>query len=169
MKSIHLSQNKFAIVSDGDYGRVNQHRWYLFPNGSGKLYAKRNIKLRGDKRQDGHRYTTELLHRFILELKSSDKEQVDHKNGNGLDCRRCNLRLANSNLNNHNRVKGNFTSKYKGVSWDRVNKKWVTFITCKRKTKNLGRFTSEINAARAYNEAASVIYGGDARLNDLNQ
>jgi len=155
-------------VDDRDYERVSQHRWYLFPNGCGKLYAKRNVKLEDSKRGCGRGYTTELLHRFILGLKSGDPIQVDHKNGDGLDCRNCNLRLASSNLNNHNRVKGDFTSKYKGVSWDKVNKKWIAFITRSRKNKNLGRFRCEEDAASAYNVAASTIYGEDARLNNLD-
>jgi len=61
--------------------------------------------------------------------------------------------------------KGNATSKYVGVSLEKTSGKWFSCIYYKKKMYRLGRFTSEIEAALAYNEKALELYGKDVRLN----
>jgi len=167
---IKLTQGKYAIVDNEDYKKVSKYLWYLFPNGSGNLYAKRNVKLELTKKWKDSKKTTQLMHRFILGLDFNDKQQVDHINGNGLDNRKENLRVATSNLNNHNRLKlpPTKTSKYKGVSRCNQTRKWIAFITHYGKSINLGRYDTEIEAALAYNIKAVEIYGDEAVLNALN-
>lgn len=95
---------------------------------------------------------------------------VDHINGNGLDNRRSNLRLATAFQNLANMAIRPHTSQYKGVSYYKHRtsyKKWVAEIRCNRKRVRLGAFESEIEAARAYNEAAKNLFGEFARLNPI--
>lgn len=97
---------------------------------------------------------------------------VDHINGNGLDNRRSNLRLATIQQNACNtpvyKCKGK-TSKYKGVSYDPINKKWKAAIQVDGHYKTLSRHPTEDEAALAYNEAAKVAYGEFARLNVIEE
>lgn len=97
-----------------------------------------------------------LLHRTILGIQGlSHKEVVgDHINGNTLDNRRCNLRLANPSNNSHNSVKSkNSTSQFIGVFYDNsrspTSKKWRSRL--ERNGKNISRFShTEDEAAKLY-------------------
>lgn len=89
---------------------------------------------------------------------------VDHINGNPLDNRRSNLRVCTVKENNWNRKRRvGGTSLYKGVS--RAPNGWFANIWPHGKCRHLGRFKSEIDAARAYDEAAREEYGEFACLN----
>jgi hypothetical protein len=105
------------------------------------------------------------MHRLIAG--AGPKDLVDHHNGNGLDNRRLNLRIAtgSQNLANRWRQRNNRTSQYKGVFWDSHRERWSASIHVKQKTRALGRFTDEANAARAYDRAALDAWGQFARLN----
>ena len=161
MKMIPLSQGKFAKVDEDDFERVNQYKW-SYING----YAQR-----AKYRQDGKRRLYGL-HRFVMGLSMESDLMVDHINGDKLDNRKVNLRICTKGQNNNNHGPknrlGKGTSKYKGVSYkgDTV-KKWRSRITIGRKEINLGRFDSEEEAARAYNEAAKEHFGEFAWLNDV--
>jgi hypothetical protein len=101
------------------------------------------------------------LHRLIMGAKRG--ELVDHINGDTLDNRRSNLRFATKAENSRNaRIKGG-SSRFKGVSFNG----WAAHIRVDGKLKHLGRFATEEEAARAYNEAAIRHFGEFARLNEL--
>lgn len=75
---------------------------------------------------------------------------MDHKNGNRLDNRRKNLRAVTHEQQSHNiRRKGNFTSKHRGVSWDKKTNKWVAYVHFNYKKHIAGYFIDERKAARA--------------------
>lgn len=57
------------------------------------------------------------------------------------------------------------SSDYKGCCWDKSRGKWMAYIQIDEKRKQLGRFDSELEAARAYNHAALEHYGEFAKLN----
>ena len=102
----------------------------------------------------------------ILERKLEKNEEVDHINNNGLDNRRCNLRLATRQQQNMNRKKlKGCSSRYKGVYWAKNRKKWCVRIEFNAKVMFLGYFESEIKAGKAYDEAAIKYFGEFARLN----
>ncbi len=92
--------------------------------------------------------------------------EIDHIDGDPLNCRISNLREATRIQNSFNRTKqANNKSGYKGVSWDKKNKQWVAQIAiCGRQT-NLGRFNRIENAALAYNFAAHKHFGQFAFFN----
>jgi hypothetical protein len=112
MKFIQLTQGKQAIVDDEDFELLSQFKWYAMKSGH-NVYAARG----GGKRR------MELLHRLILGVTDS-KIEVDHINGDGLDNRRSNLRVATHADNQHNPgTPTNNTSGYKGVHWCRTKHK----------------------------------------------
>lgn len=91
---------------------------------------------------------------------------VDHINGNGLDNRRENLRLATARENALNSRPRKGRSKFKGVYLDTLRGNWYVQIRAKGRGRYVGSFWSELDAARAYNKAALEHYGEFARLNE---
>lgn len=107
------------------------------------------------------------LHRLIAA--PPDDLVVDHIDGNGLNNRRNNLRIATRSQNSANagpnrRARGK-TSQYKGVYYDRTRNLWAATIHHQNKTRALGRYATEDEAADAYDKAALDIWGEFARLN----
>ena len=150
-REVQLTQGYVALVDDEDYDRVvAAGPWHIL-NGSGDLiYAKHSL------RSDGSNQALRL-HRFILNAPAG--QQVDHINGDGLDNRRSNLRLATQAQNNANRrSKDGSSSQYKGVCWNKTTGRWAATIC-------LGNFDTEEQAARIYNKFAREVFGEFARLN----
>ena len=160
MKEIFLTQGKVAIVDDADYERVNQYKWCAHKKHSGLFYA-----VRQSPKENGGQ-TLISMSRFILELELGDKRQADHQNHITLDNRRSNLRICTNQRNNMNRkANKNTTSRFKGVSWSKRDKKWYAFIHIAEKTKYLGGFVIEELAALAYDMVAIREHGEFAQLN----
>lgn len=153
VKEIELTQGKVALIDDEDFERVNQFKW-CFNDG----YAKRGIKKNGNVK-------IIRMHRFVVDAPLGT--EVDHRDGNGLNNQRANLRLCSSTENKRNRKKQlrRVTSGFKGVSWDSHKGKWNSNISIDGKNKSLGLFLKEIDAAKAYDCAAIECYGEFARTN----
>lgn len=149
MKRIKLTQNKWAIVDDEDFGRIIQYKWY-FEHG----YARRD--------ENGKNI---YMHRFILGI--DDRRVIDHKNRDGLDNRKENLRICNQSLNCANqRINSANTSGYKGVSWNKTLRYWTASVKLHGKTK-VKYFNVKEDAAKAYNEMALEKFGEYALLNKI--
>lgn len=159
-KEIPLSQGKVTIVDIKDFQYLNQFKWHGFQDPkNGIFYVARNI-WKNNKR------TTISIHREIM--KSPKNMDVDHINGDGLDNRRCNLRICFHYQNMINRGKNiNNTSGYKGVFWHKKIKKWQSRIVKKYKPIHLGYFNSKEEAALAYNKGAIKYFRGFAQLNEM--
>lgn len=158
MKKLLMADgNNFALVDNEDYDLVSQYKWHIC--------KPRNITYA----QSRVGYRSIYMHRVILGL-ISRKEQSDHINGNGLDNRRSNLRQCHQNNNSANAGKYNLKgySQYKGVTYDKSRKEWRSQIRVNYKRINLGKFDTEIDAARAYNGAAKHHFGEFARLNIIS-
>jgi hypothetical protein len=92
--------------------------------------------------------------------------EIDHKDGDGLNNQRYNLRVTTHTQNMKNqRLRSNNTSGYKGVTWHKGAGKWYAQIQVDGKRTYLGLFTILEDAARAYDTAALEHYGEFARLN----
>ena len=91
----------------------------------------------------------------------------DHINHNGLDNRKANLRKATLSQNLCNRKKRNTItrSKYKGLEWDKIQKKWKARIQINNKKIYLGSFPNETHVAKAYDNAAKKYHQKFANLN----
>ena len=159
MKEIPLTRGKVALVDDADFEWLNQTKWHARKNKNGNWYASGYLKKgKGD-------YKSILMHREILRL-TDPKIQGEHKDGNGLNNQRGNLRLATNQQNSMNtKKKKNAASKYKGVSWAKTNSKWVAKIRLNGTLMHLGYFKNEIAAAYAYNNAAIMYFGEFANIN----
>lgn len=159
-----LTQGYVARVDDADYLRVSAYKWcaqVLYrKNGSIRaIYAIRTVR-----KADG-KWTTELLHRFILNV-TDQKIQIDHRDHDGLHNERHNLRVATRAQNNHNgRLQPRNTSGFRGVSFDRRAGNWKACISVGGKNKHLGTFATAEGAARAYDAAAIELYGAFACTN----
>jgi DNA repair exonuclease SbcCD nuclease subunit len=105
-----------------------------------------------------------VLHRVILDAEKG--ELVDHKDGNGLNNRRENIRIVTPQQNQHNRGKHKkLSSRFKGVSWSKADQCWRAFIYFNWQQIYIGRFSDEIEAAKAYDAAALKYHKEYARLN----
>lgn len=154
MRKICLKRGGFCLVDDIDYEALNKFVWDINSN----VYVVRYVP----KFELGNpKPTCERIHREILGLKRHDGIVVDHINGIKTDNRRCNLRICNESQNAMNRgmERGN-KSGYKGVSWDKVNKKWLVVIGYGGgKQKHIGRFLTKEQAYEAYCNAAKELHG----------
>ncbi|MGA2093555.1 MAG: AP2 domain-containing protein [Sedimentisphaerales bacterium] len=157
-RRIYLGEETYAIVDVEDYYRYGKFQWCMGGTGK-KCYAARGV--RG---ADGKLRVT-FLHRLIMNAPKG--KLVDHKNGNSLDDRRANMRLATRKQNMQNRQKTSTktSSRYIGVYFDRARKKWVAEINYRKRRVFLGRFEAEEAAARTYDEAAKRYRKDFARLN----
>ena len=101
-----------------------------------------------------------MLHRLAFYYVTSidpAENQIDHINGNGLDNRFDNLRLATHFDNGKNRKKDkDNTSGFKGVSWYKHHKVWRARITVNKKSIFLGYFHTPEEASAAYQSAAEL-------------
>lgn len=150
MKKIPLTKGKYALVDDEDYDFLMRWKWQYNPRG----YAQRG----GDINDQ---ISTVRMHRQIMNVEKGI--EIDHQDYDGLNNQKSNLRLCNRSQNVMNRRKLKKTgSKFKGVSWDKKANKWRSRI----RQKWLGNFSSEIEAAKAYNEAAIEYFGDFAWLNE---
>jgi len=161
-KLIKLSKGKVAIIDKRDLDKVKRFSWYAAIGNRGKYYARAYI------RKEVGKYSSIYMHRLLVGVKTGDKVQVDHRNSNTLDNRRCNLRRASNAQNSMNRKKqAGFTSRFKGVAWEKECCCWRAQIMVNKKAIYLGRFNSEADAARCYNKKAKEIFGEYALLNNI--
>jgi hypothetical protein len=152
---ITLTKGYEAIIDASDIPAVAAWNWCVAVEPCTN-YARRTGLVSGKS-------ITMLLHRFLLD--APDGMAVDHANGDGLDNRRCNLRLATTAENVRNqRISNRNTSGLKGVSWHKAAKKWRACIQVNGKQKQIGHFATAELAHHAYCYEASRIYGKFARF-----
>ena len=157
-RRIPLTQGKFAIVDPDDYPHLSKYKWRLCKTkGKNVLYAERSIRLPNGK------YSRILMHRQLINV--PEGYVIDHINGSGLDNRRANLRLATVAQNAWNSKKRNPRSGYKGVWLAKDKGLWRAAIFCNRKRKHLGYFKDKVDAAKAYDKAATKLHKEFAVLN----
>lgn len=156
---IPLTQGQIGIIDAID-GDLALFKWFAYKQDK-NIYVHRTV--RKPKR------TVYALHRVILERivgrVLASNEFCDHINGNSLDNRRDNLRLANPSQSAKNRgLKSDNTSGYKGVSWNTEKRKWYSQIKVDGHIISLGYFNNIEDAYEAYCKAAVQYHGEFARL-----
>lgn len=151
---IPLGKNGYTVIDKADEQLARGFHWKLL--GNGYVAAQRgNLIL--------------YLHRLIAG--AGPGESVDHINMDPLDNRTSNLRIATKSQNGANRGADRrrigTSSRHKGVSWRKHRGCWGAYIHVNGKTRYLGSFKDEKQAAIAYNTAALAAWGEYARLNDV--
>lgn len=153
-KNLKLSNGGYTIIDNIDYELVKNYKWYKIKKRN-TWYARTCIQKK-----------CVYIHRLIMN--HPEGMMIDHLDGNALNNRRNNLRICTVGQNNRNtRKRKGGTSKYKGVSWCKEKMKWVAHIKVNYKSKNMGCFNNEIEAAEAYNKAALLHFGDYAYINKL--
>jgi hypothetical protein len=151
-----LTLGYYAYIDIDDLAKVRMYKWRVQRNNSNKhKYATTLI--------DGKNV---LMHRYLLGLSCS--KHVDHKNNNGLDNRKANIRVCTRAQNQQNKGKGkNNTSGYCGVWMEQGNrlKPWRAMIRANGRKYLLGYHQTAQEAALAYDRAAIKLHGEYAKLN----
>lgn len=160
MKQIDISTptypDTFVLVDNEDYVELNKHRWCAERQHK-RFYAKRTSCA-------PDRYSTVRMHRSILNAPTN--KEVDHRDGNGLNNQKSNLRLCTRAQNMMNqKIYANNKSGYKGVYWHKTKKKWESNIMANGKLIYLGSFFCLIKAAKAYDAGARKYHGEYANTN----
>lgn len=158
MKQIPLGKSgKFALIDDEDYELISQYKWRSHDSHGRAIYASRTVLVNGKE-------FFISMHRFIMGCVKGDGKIVDHKDGNGLNNQRSNLRIC-TNAENQRNKKPSGRSKYLGVCWHIT--KWKASININGKQKHIGLYKNEVDAAIAYNKMAEKHHGEFARLNKI--
>lgn len=160
MKRIKLTgkngKGKFAIIDNEDFEYLSKFNWHLYNNG----YARRRAPRDGGNRKSFY------MHKVIMKVKNT--VLIDHKNRNGLDNRKKNLRVCTFSENSINtKIRIDNHSGLRGVSWREKQKTWMVRIWINGKCKYLGCFKLKNEAAKMYNKVAKREYGEFAYLNKI--
>jgi hypothetical protein len=152
MKLLKINDIYSVRIDDEDFENMSKYKWQILKT-KHCTYAKRH-----------HNNSTVYMHIEIM--KPNNGMQVDHKDGNGLNNQRSNLRICTQKQNKQNRSRQvNQINKYIGVS--KIKNKWQARYWNNGKTIVIGRFDTEIEAATARNEEILKIRKEFAKLNEI--
>ena len=144
---IKLTQNKVAQIDDVDWPLVAGFTWYAaFTTGGWYAHA---APLDGDRSKSKVK-----MHNLIAGTK-----WVDHRDLNGLNNRRENLRSCTNAMNQQNTRPRSGSSRFKGVSWIKSKKRWMVVFRCHGQYRLVGYFADQEQAAQAYDEAILPLGG----------
>lgn len=151
-----LQDGRFAIVDAVDAIEVGKFNWFARDAG-GPSYPYRSVYW---KDEHGRHQKYEPLHRFVGRLAGLElSEWIDHRNGNGLDCRRQNLRDATAGQNGANRRMSSANkSGIKGVFWNEPRQRWIGRVACGDRLW-IKRFKTIEEAAAAVERARVQLHG----------
>jgi hypothetical protein len=161
-RKIPLTQGKYAIVDPEDYDRLTKYKWHVHKSAH-SYYAVHSLT-------NGKNLPRKNIQMHNLVIKPPPGCFLDHISQNALDNRKANLRIATHTQNVWHRRKFNTPSRstYKGVDWVQKQKKWRARIRVNGKRIYLGSFSDQIQAAKAYDQAARKFHGQFAALNFPN-
>jgi hypothetical protein len=153
---IPLTQGQFAKVSPEDFENLVRLNWCA-------SWEHCSFYARAWDYSERKRVRV-AMHRVVLGCLAGDGKQVDHRNGDGLDNRRTNLRLVTTSQNAMNRkLKSSNSSGHRGITWHDRDKWWRAQIMIQGKTLWVGSFQSLDLAIEAVNSARKTHFGEFAR------
>ena len=151
MKEIQLN-GYVTLVDDEDFDRASTITWSGYKN----EYTTYVTTRKWDK--TAKRYFSMSLHRFIMKCTDPNIE-VDHKDGNGLNNQKSNLRLATRSQNMMNRrMQKNNTTGYRGV-FITPSKRYKAMIGFNKKLMCLGTYATPEEASKVYQDKAKELFG----------
>ena len=161
---IELNITGGKVMVDDEFAWLANYSWHV----SGSGYAIHYVNKQDEQFWQQPVKTAIHMHRIIAGLKRGDKRVVDHINHSKLDNRAENLRICTSAENLRNQTS---KKRYKGVFQltGKRKKKWQSIIIFNRERHYLGTFATEAEAAMAYNEAATELFGEFACLNIIDE
>lgn len=142
-----------ALIDDPDWPLVSRYKWRA-------KKSKQTFYAIAHDYSSGRDHSLRM-HRLILGL-TDPKEQGDHRDGNGLNNQRHNLRTASHSQNQWNTRRSTARSGFKGVFWDKRKKKWWARVGVHG---FVGYFDDPRAAAEAYDAAALAKFGEFAATN----
>jgi hypothetical protein len=151
IRYIPLTKGKVAIVDAADYAWLSRWKWHAEESGPGRFYASRATPGLG---RIG-------MHRVIMNPPKG--MLVDHIDGNGLNNRRCNLRICTPQENAYNTRPACNKPRFKGVT--PCGHLWWASVWHDGQEHELGLFDDEIQAALARDQKALELHGEFAYLN----
>lgn len=151
---IPLTFNKVAVIDSDDFESISPYKWRAERTKRGTYYAVATIGRKNVR-----------MHQLVM----PDAVERDHKDGDGLNNRRSNLRSVTHAQNMHNSLKArtpNASSRFKGVAFQKrlKSRPWQARIG----DKHLGYFETEEEAGTAYDLAANAERGEYAKTNNLD-
>lgn len=162
-------KEKYTVLIDKQDAWILDE-YYILPHIK-KETNRIRIRTRCRKKDDLPAVKAKRVDISNLVLKPKQGFVIDHKNGDGLDNRRINLRYATNGQNSQNSVQSGvyggkkMTSRFKGVVWIKDEGKWRVIIRSDGEVYYLGRFINEASSARAYDKKALELHGSFANLN----
>lgn len=131
--------NRGILIDKEDLEKIIKYRWYITKH-ENTFYAR-------TQKKEGNKYKGLYMHRLIKEC--PEIKVIDHRNGNGLDNRKCNLKICTQKENSKNqKLSNNNTSGYRNIFWNKINNTWDVQI----KHRRLGQFKSKNEAVKARNK-----------------
>jgi len=141
MREILLSQNKVTLVDDSDFYTLSQYNWCAYKD-CRNFYVVGRLRIRGNRKMV-------KMHHIIMGYPAPGFVS-DHRDGNGLNNQRYNLRFLTHRESCLNRKHTSRISKYPGVIWMEKNKKWASQLWINKEHKYLGSYFTEEDAFNAY-------------------
>lgn len=140
MKLIPLNKGKFAQVDDSDYDDIMRYKWHVVQTRGGVWYAKRSV-------WNGGRQVCVRMHRQIMGVPYWNGQEIDHKDRNGLNNQRHNLRFATRREQMLNTVR-NTPDKLTGAIL--IKGRWRSQITINNVAYYIGSFDTQEQGSMAH-------------------
>lgn len=160
--AVKVGKRHLAIIDAEDLPVVSQYLWYpRIAKGGIRVYAYTQLR-----RYEGGKLIVTNIHLHRLILNPPPGMDVDHKDRDGLNCCKSNLRIATRSQNNANRVlKGSHKTGYVGVVAMEHRSAFRGVVWCNNKQYNCGDYNDPISAARARDKKARELFGEFAVFN----